>query len=296
MTDLVTPYDILNDNDAITTYIDTIIHKVLEWEGVFDQFTKRVSLGRNDDNSPASWRYEYISKTGKNFGIVETRPGALAERTADTYEISTGEIKIFSGQIQTPYELAKVQKWNIAQDILNDMAVGAAEDYESSLGEYFCATITDVAETSTGSFTYPTDIINLKKAVHNAHKREPDVLMIATDKEYELVVLEDFIHADKYGSREALLNGEIGRLYGMRIISTPLLNDGNIGDGTYPVNDTFICLRTVAEPFRVEYWEPLYRFWNWYDYGRHVFINELRAFYERRIFDATAVRQMIFGT
>lgn len=294
MADLVTPYDILNDSDATTEYLDRVIMKSLQYEGIFDQFTTKLAIGRNDDAAPSSFQYKYIEKTGRNFGIVETRPGTLAEKTADIYAISIGEIKMYSGQIQTPYELKKVEVWEIAQDILNDMAQGAVDDYETMLGAYFTAQVTDVAEKSTGDFTWPDDIITIKKAVHDAHKREPDILLIATDLEYDIITLEQFLHADKYGSRDALLNGEIGRLLGLRVISTPLLNATNI-DGTLPTAKTMMCLRMAATPWRVENWTPLFRYWNWYDYGRHVYINELRGFFDIRIYDATACRQMIFA-
>ena len=36
--------------------------------------------------------------------------------------------------------------------------------------------------------------------------------------------IENFIHADKYGAREALLNGEIGRVFGFKVIVSNLLS------------------------------------------------------------------------
>ena len=213
MTELITPYDVLNDSDATTRYVDTIIQKVLEHEGVFDQFTPRVSLGSNDDNAPASFNYEYIKKTGKNFEITETRPGTLAEEHADAYEISTGTIRLFSGKILTPYELRKVERWAIAEDILNDMAVSAAQDYEKSLAEYFTDTITDVAEATGGTLAWPEDVLTLRRAVITSSKRNPDILMVASDKIDVFLKDDNFIQAQQYGSREALLNGEIGKVW-----------------------------------------------------------------------------------
>lgn len=43
-------------------------------------------------------------------------------------------------------------------------------------------------------------------------------LVISPDQEKELLDLDQFRNADKYGSREALLNGEIGRIYGYRVM------------------------------------------------------------------------------
>ncbi|MCK5605125.1 hypothetical protein KAR91_24760 [Candidatus Pacearchaeota archaeon] len=43
-------------------------------------------------------------------------------------------------------------------------------------------------------------------------------LVISPDQEKVIIDLDNFTHADKYGSREALLNGEVGRIYGFRVI------------------------------------------------------------------------------
>jgi N4-gp56 family major capsid protein len=43
-------------------------------------------------------------------------------------------------------------------------------------------------------------------------------LVVSTEQEKELLDLDNFRNADKYGSREALLNGEIGRIYGFRVM------------------------------------------------------------------------------
>lgn len=49
------------------------------------------------------------------------------------------------------------------------------------------------------------------------------VLLISPEQEEAMLNIENFIHADKYGSREALLNGEIGRVYGFRVLVSNLL-------------------------------------------------------------------------
>jgi N4-gp56 family major capsid protein len=43
-------------------------------------------------------------------------------------------------------------------------------------------------------------------------------LVIPPEQEKVLIGLDNFRNADKYGSREALLNGEIGQIYGFRVI------------------------------------------------------------------------------
>jgi len=48
-------------------------------------------------------------------------------------------------------------------------------------------------------------------------------LLISPEKEEDMLNIENFIHADKYGARDALLNGEIGRVFGFRVIVSNLL-------------------------------------------------------------------------
>jgi len=41
---------------------------------------------------------------------------------------------------------------------------------------------------------------------------------IGPDKEKDMLAISDFIHAEKYGSSEGLVNGEIGKLFGMKVV------------------------------------------------------------------------------
>ena len=49
------------------------------------------------------------------------------------------------------------------------------------------------------------------------------VLLISPEQEEAMLNIDNFIHADKYGAREALLNGEIGRVFGFRVLVSNLL-------------------------------------------------------------------------
>jgi N4-gp56 family major capsid protein len=51
------------------------------------------------------------------------------------------------------------------------------------------------------------------------------VLLVSVEQEANMLNIDNFISAEKYGSREALLNGEIGRVYGMRVVVSNLLGD-----------------------------------------------------------------------
>lgn len=50
-------------------------------------------------------------------------------------------------------------------------------------------------------------------------------LIISPAQEKAIINLDNFRKADEYGSREALLNGEVGRIYGFTVIKSTLLGD-----------------------------------------------------------------------
>lgn len=43
-------------------------------------------------------------------------------------------------------------------------------------------------------------------------------------QEKELLLIDDFVHADKYGSPQGLVNGELGRLYGFTIVMSNVVD------------------------------------------------------------------------
>lgn len=49
-------------------------------------------------------------------------------------------------------------------------------------------------------------------------KADDRFLVISPDQEKVIIDLDNFTHADKYGSRQALLEGEAGKIYGFRVI------------------------------------------------------------------------------
>lgn len=63
--------------------------------------------------------------------------------------------------------------------------------------------------------------------------QEPFVLFIAPEQEEALLNLEKFTNAAEYGSNEVLLNGEIGKYLGIKIISTTKVPAISSGDNIY---------------------------------------------------------------
>lgn len=66
-----------------------------------------------------------------------------------------------------------------------------------------------------------TDISEARRLLKNQKLTFMDdnyYMVISPDKEKEMLDIDNFISVEKYGSREALLNGEIGRVFGFKVL------------------------------------------------------------------------------
>lgn len=71
---------------------------------------------------------------------------------------------------------------------------------------------------------------NLQKATKLRTNNSNFFMAVNSDKESQLLDLPRFVEADKYGSAMPLVNGELGRAYGMRIVLTDeLASNKSIG-------------------------------------------------------------------
>jgi N4-gp56 family major capsid protein len=88
------------------------------------------------------------------------------------------------------------------------------------------ATLTDaVTYTGAGSTLALADITEARKKLNrNNVSADNRYLLISPEREQDMLNLPNFIKADEYGARDALLNGEIGRVFGFRVIVSNLLS------------------------------------------------------------------------
>ena len=289
---MTTTFDPLADTDLITEYIDSVIKKELDHVGVFAQFSKNTSLGNQTGSGPADFQYTRAQKDTRGFKIYKTRPGSLTRYGRDAFSATTSEVEIYTGGVELANELTKVQKWNFQQDILDDMAIKAALYYEEALATYLIDNAGTTSELVSGSLTFPGDIIEGKKAILAALKRDADTMIIGSDKYHELIQLPQFIEADKAGPAHTLLNGQIGRVFGLDVVVTPYLNTDGIESGT-PSSDTIIFLNRQRPTLRTMYWNPLFKFDMWEVKERHVWTHELRGYFDIYIWDSNAVTKMV---
>jgi N4-gp56 family major capsid protein len=70
------------------------------------------------------------------------------------------------------------------------------------------------------------DILEARKLLHIQNVPFNECYMgVSPAQEVSLLAVDDFVHVDKYGSSEAIMNGEIGRLYGCKVIMSNVFDD-----------------------------------------------------------------------
>jgi len=137
-----------------------------------------------------------------------------------------------------PYRIPDRLSMQNRVDLEAKMATSAGQEMAIDLDEYVIAQMRNGASTSIdldgnaipGAATAITlaGINEARAILKKANVTDLDggmVLLVSVEQEKNMLNIANFISAEKYGAREALLNGEIGRVYGMRAVVSNLLAD-----------------------------------------------------------------------
>jgi hypothetical protein len=70
------------------------------------------------------------------------------------------------------------------------------------------------------------DILEARKLLHIQNVPFNECYIgVSPASEVSLLAIDDFVHVDKYGSSQAIMNGEIGRLYGAVVVMSNVFAD-----------------------------------------------------------------------
>ena len=71
------------------------------------------------------------------------------------------------------------------------------------------------------------DILEARRLLNVQHApMENRTLLVSPGSEKNLLAIDDFVHVDKYGANaEGLSNGELGRIYGFKVLMSPIVDD-----------------------------------------------------------------------
>lgn len=70
------------------------------------------------------------------------------------------------------------------------------------------------------------DILEARRLlnVQNAPMQDR-ILLVSPGSEKSILNIADFINAEKYGSSQPIMNGELGRIYGFKVLMSPIVDD-----------------------------------------------------------------------
>jgi N4-gp56 family major capsid protein len=166
-------------------------------------------------------------------------PVAKAENTASesialTYAVDTLALDQHYHTFVRLEDIANVQSMvDVESDIVERAGRGMAKKYDSYIYGLLKAGASASSPdhiidhySSSGAITR-TKILQARKLLDDQDVPDSDRFMLVNPaQEAELLDIDGFVDADKYGSTDAKLNGELGRLFGFRIIkSTVCEND-----------------------------------------------------------------------
>ena len=166
-------------------------------------------------------------------------PTAKVENTASASQALTfaADQLLLNQHYQTLVRLediADVQSIvDVPGEILTRAAKGMAKKFDSAIYAALKAGASASAPdhiidhySASGAITR-TKILAARKLLNDQNVPMEDRFMaVSTAQEAELLDIDQFVSAEKYGDRTALINGELGRLFGFRIIiSTVVEND-----------------------------------------------------------------------
>lgn len=110
---------------------------------------------------------------------------------------------------------------NLEADLIDAAATEHAIDIDRYLMKLLVAGAA-ATKTITGGVWTKAAITDLRAKIKAASKmrRGEFFMAVTSENEGKLLAIDDFVHADTYGSTTPLQQGELGRLYGVRVVTT----------------------------------------------------------------------------
>ena len=124
--------------------------------------------------------------------------------------------------------------WQSKPDVVSDIIMRMGKQLALQVDEdiYDCLEATSAAAPDHRlAYANATDLKKADLLEARALLHEQNVpfnectILVSPRSETSLLAIDDFVHADKYGSAEGLRNGELGRLYGAPVIMTNVAED-----------------------------------------------------------------------
>ena len=223
----------LETNSFATSAASASIVNPEIWVSQIEQFARA-----NLVVAPLGKFYDYSGQGGDVFNVTvnaEISAAALTESTAITPSALTyTQVQFTPTEYGLGIAITRKERIRSFFDVMTEKAqvmgyaLAKTKDSKAIAQLVAGATSTVVANgvavsAIASSDTIDTDDIAAARGVLRAGDRDAKYFVIHPYQEKDLLKLSDFIDASVYGGREAVLNGEIGKYLGMKVLVTTLI-------------------------------------------------------------------------
>jgi len=211
-----------------TTDIASVLPKIIVDQVEEVARAKRVgrSLVRvNRDLVGAKGRSLYIPKRGAltaySLSEGEDLSSYSTKATYSTVQITPSKIGL---QVKITQEAIDGCEFDLIKDHILEAGEAIADKEDKDIITELLTASTSIDAATTGTLAFG-DIVKARNKVLTA-KYNPNALVIHPDQEADLLQDDRFIDASAYGAREPILNGEIGKIAGLKVFVTQNMTSG----------------------------------------------------------------------
>lgn len=189
---------------------------------------------------PTVTDYSALATPGNQSVAIPSGSDLSAAVKAEGVDVTAGEFTYGADAISLAQYACAVEVEDIArvqssiaieQDLSGRMAVALADQIDTLIYTQLQAASASAPDhqkqynDTTNEDLEVIDIVNANAAM-NVQKipRADRFMLVAPYQEANMLQIDSFVEADKYGSRESLLDGEIGRVFGFKVIVSNVEN------------------------------------------------------------------------
>jgi len=153
-----------------------------------------------------------------------TTPAPFQTAVLATDRIDLNKHKILPYRVQDT--VAMQSRSNLSAELASKAGKEFAIYMDKEIRDVLRTLTANIVMSGPGATMSLADITEARKQLNDANVPQSDrILLISTKQEKAMLNIENFIHADKYGARTALLNGEIGQVFGFRVLVSNLVDE-----------------------------------------------------------------------
>jgi N4-gp56 family major capsid protein len=171
-------------------------------------------------------------KRSANFEVKKKVSKVVSE--AETITYTTDKLSL-DQQAYIKFIIEKKASIQSVVDLETNAILDAAASHAEDMDKYFYslmfagAVAKNVAFTGAGTKLALADIVNARQKIKATKVKNfmgNVFLAINSEEEASMLQISDFIDASKYGSNEGVMNGEIGKVFGVKVLVTESVTAG----------------------------------------------------------------------